>query len=210
MRRALFASAVSVALLVPVAGCKADVLSLGAASSMPPAIDKSVRMMDLTDDQASQVCAWLISAFPEPNMVPMPLTPKPEDSDAPGYVNGATTGVCAGLHPGGGALFWVVLAPSQCELNLRHSPCGASLGSLESCVHAFDMQIANENSGYGQVDCGTLQSACADYESAPSCDETVFQTHEDPGPDLQICGTSLPIRSGVTCPASSVLDAGAD
>jgi len=191
--------------------CRGQVLSFtGSTTSALAGIDTASTIAQLTDADANKVCAWLSASFPGP-AAPV----EAPDSGAsiagvgwpvPGYVTGAGFG-CAGNAGVGGPvslpLTWVDIPESDCVPNLRHSACEATLASLESCIQYFAAH-------YTDFSCNDARAACAAYEGAAGCDETVLQGHNEPYSDsTEMCGMALPVEAGVTCPASSA-DGGTD
>jgi hypothetical protein len=192
-------------------GCNARVLSFvssdagGAASTGntgeptgASGVDPTARIQDLTDAQALQLCTWLAESGPVKATQGAPLYP--------GFVDGASYG-CTNVN--GGEVARVVLIPSDCVANLRHTPCPSTVGSLETCVAHFDDNYTTFSCAASAID-----AACGAYESNASCSETVLQA---PRPSNgTFCSGQLPIVEGATCPPDddasdgSPADAGTD
>jgi hypothetical protein len=71
------------------------------------------------------------------------------------------------------------------------------VSSLEQCVGYFDTHYTNVDCGPG----GDARLACSEYESDPSCNQTVLQA------SLLGCAEQLPVVVGATCEPA---DAGVD
>jgi hypothetical protein len=187
--------------LTLLAGCAAKVLSFGsagAAETIPPdggsaadgalAADASPLgstdvIAALSDAEASQLCAWLVSTYPGPQPASFQV--------AGGYTGGGSYG-CTGAGASA-PLVRVFLDQDLCVLNLRHAPCQATVGELQHCASYF-------NANYTTLDCsGPAQAACAAFEGAASCDETVFQGTLQPTSPTSACSGELPVASNVTC-----------
>ena len=166
-------------------------------------IDVHEAIADLNDDQALQVCAWLVAAYPTSPCASGP----PSNTDdcplvVPGYVSARASGVECNQHE----MLLEYLTQDNCILNLRHSPCQATVGVLEQCVGdvkaALESEFATSNSA-GDICDGVVNAACAAFEAAPSCDETVFQaaqSHTKLCCGAELDCTGVPVLPGVTCP----------
>ena len=89
--------------------------------------------------------------------------------------------------------WWTQLPPDDCVLNLRHSPCAATVASLEQCVSYVAANYPGELQDGAQA-----YAVCKPFLSAPSCDETVFQSSASAA--TVGCGTGLPVETGLSCP----------
>jgi hypothetical protein len=120
---------------------------------------------------------------------------------APGYVS--TGGF--GFSCGGRNMFLGSLTQDNCVLNLRHSPCQATVAALKQCLQdAHDVILtAVANSG-GNLTCSDAgKAACIAFEAAASCDETIFQaalSHASLSRGEELVCIGLPVQPGVTCP----------
>jgi hypothetical protein len=154
---------------------------------------------DLTDAQALQLCQWLFDL--DPTGSTKPTTQTSNGFPAPGYINGGGFG-CPNVP-----FFWVTLTPDNCVLNLRHSPCAGTVAALEACATYIVSTYVEDQAGTDM--CPSWGSTCSPFTSAPSCDETVFQTSPSAlggvGYDTS-CAFSLPIQPAVTCPATGLGD----
>ena len=174
--------------LMAALGCNPQIANLGGngdagtTSALPSGVTVTDELSKLDDTQAGAVCAWLIqqweAAFPGD---------RPNDSTnglPPGYVQGGGQGVgCSGQ-----LIFWTVLDQQDCVLNLRQSPCAATMGALAQCVNAF---TAPPNSSSAPAPCS---GACTAFESAPSCSQTIFVAG-----DAGACAYALPIVPDASC-----------
>jgi hypothetical protein len=176
------------------AACRGQLLELGSgeggagASQLTSGVTGATRIEDLTNDQANQLCSWLIQISPIP-------PGEGNTSLFPGYVGGSGFGCSPGADAGYLLVTW--LDQSDCVANLRHSPCSSSVSSLEQCVGYFDTHYTNVDCGPG----GDARLACSEYESDPSCNQTVLQA------SLLGCAEQLPVVVGATCEPA---DAGVD
>jgi hypothetical protein len=169
----------------------------------PPGLDANETVADLTDAQAAKVCAWLIATYPLLPGESVSNFSNAEDSPpTPGYLSGNTYGATCGNRQ----VTLVFLTEENCLLNLRHSPCQATLERLERCVSSVQSAIEAEavtlSASGAQCDDAGVE-ACNAFEAAASCDETVLQTN--PRQNLGYggglaCVVALPVQPGVTCP----------
>jgi len=205
--------AASMAVLA-VTACNAQVLSLGDGGSTNggstnggpsgtalPDIAASTTIASLSDAQASDLCNWLMAVFPDPNKtVPPADSSRDCGGNAPGYVSSRTLGCGDQTHP----FSWVILNVSDCTANLRHSPCHATIDSLEQCIAAF-------REAFDARDYCSAAPGCSAYWADPACIETVLEAKPYGINDAYLCSSCLPLESGVSCPAaSSAADGGGD
>lgn len=88
--------------------------------------------------------------------------------------------------------------------NLRHSPCHSTIDSLEQCLDGFTKAFE------AGTNCSAA-SACAAYWADPACIETVLEAKPYSSGDAYLCGSCLPVESGVTCSATgAAADGGSD
>jgi hypothetical protein len=176
-------------------GCSADVLSFDAtnqADALSGALNlagtRTVASLD--EPEAERLCTWLGSQGSRSS--------QPERESSPGYVSGATSGF---EDPTTRRLvLWVKLEQSQCVLNLRNSACESTIESRQRCIGYF---ADHNESGFAWQ---AALDACAEYEAAASCRETVVQysflddgpDNVPPGPDCDV----LPISPNATAPVS--------
>ena len=164
-----------------------------AVSALPDGVLATDIVMSLSDTQAASVCTWLTAKFRVPWPEAMPSSNPPVN----GYENGPSTG-CTTTPP----LGWVLLDQQDCILNLRYSPCPATIGALAQCLDAIQPAAPSSSS---LVSCS---EGCAAFEASPLCDQTVIQGIYSPHDD--VC-SGLPIDPAATCPVSlSGADAGPD
>jgi hypothetical protein len=193
---AALASLGLVVALAPLA-CSSKVLSFDPASTSAQAeVVPGQSIASLTDTQAGEVCAWLAGSY-SPVFV-LPIRDSTTLPDTPGYLSGP--GYSFMDERGTAMLTWVALAPqSACVANLRHSACAATVASLEQCVQYFQSHpISIGDGSYGDA-----MTACAAFEGAAGCDETVFHLAQQATPDtlyLEECFMMLPVAPGATCP----------
>ena len=185
---------------VPLSACRGEVLAFDPASTAPPLTGSVVA---LSDEDALQLCNWLYATWP--TFKPDPSQAAAAASPAPGYVAGPTFG-CQNLP-----LFWVLLSPEECVLNLRHNACGGSVSDLEQCANYGAGTFWATYLAGGDA-CAGWSTACAPFLDAPGCHETVFQ--DSPGAAGEMgfrtdCINGLPVEPDVTCPAAGA-DAGGD
>ena len=183
-----------------VTSCNAQVLAFG-DGGVGSALDipSSTTIEALTDTQAATLCNWLIEEFPDPNKMVPPVDNPECGSSVPGHVSGRMIGCEMGSPNNMSEFNWALLDVSDCTANLRHSPCDATIGSLQQCVAAA-------RQAWPQDFCAAA-GGCAAYWSHSACTETVFQAHEVVT-ETDVCSGCLPIQSGVTCPSGGA-DSGA-
>lgn len=94
--------------------------------------------------------------------------------------------------------FLSLLSEQNCVLNLRWSPCQATVDDLGECVNAFLVSRS-------QTQIGAYCDACAAFEAAQGCDQTVFQKrYANMGaPVDETCGIAVPIAPGTVCDTSA-------
>jgi hypothetical protein len=164
----------------------------------PPDLDPNETVADLTDAEATQLCAWIEAIYPS-------SCTNRQDAyvGAPGYVSGGCAfGVTCDNRP----VILDFLTPDNCVLNLRHSPCQGTVSALEVCmssaVAAIESSLANLSSDSDQCDAAG-NAACAAFWAAADCDETVIQAsprlYTVPFEDVDGC-SGLPVVPGDTCP----------
>jgi len=136
---------------------------------------------------AYQLCVW-IDQGQDPCSLP---------TGAPGYATGPSAQCffnSATAPSPSLAIVWLGL--DECVANIMHSPCAARVADLVTCVQYFGSHTAD-------LDCNAASVACAAYERATGCSETVIQANPaaDTGDAVTAaCATSLPIVPDVTCP----------
>jgi hypothetical protein len=148
------------------AGCSSDSLRFQ-SPDFPP---EGTSIAALTQPQAKALCQWL------PTLAGYPPLPDDEASDgypvpASGYVNDS--------QGGGGCvdpstyrlLYYIRVGIADCERNLRHSPCDATVGALQSCL----TYVGDALEGKRGFTCSGAETACASLYARPGCDETVLQ-----------------------------------
>jgi hypothetical protein len=157
----------------------------GDDASSPAALPTGVASTDqisvLSDAQASAVCAWLTQ-----KEVAFEHAPQGDSTAGlpAGYVRGGGEGVGCGSEQ----LVWVTLNQQDCVLNLRHSPCAATMASLVECVNAW---LGAPNANGGSLACS---GGCSDFISSPSCSQTIFAAG-----DAGVCAYALPISPDASC-----------
>jgi hypothetical protein len=156
----------------------------------------NVKIADLTDDQANQVCASLNEVFP---------WYKGKRLDSQEVALGCFTGagdvsvaptVLDGAPFDGRTVAWLMLTPlNKCVANLRHAPCQATVASLQACVQYWLANPeTNDSPSYSDI-----MTGCAAFEGAANCDETVFQTHIDVSNRDGYNQFALPVVTGNVC-----------
>ncbi len=164
-----------VVVALALAACRSLVLPFDAGP--PLDLDPSLTIDSLSDAQAVTVCDWLAQGFPGPEM-------------AGGNPVRTTTCLSAATYwCGTEAMGWSNIDPSDCVLNLRHSPCEGTIGALQQCVAYYQQQYAQ------QTRCDGVVQACSEFWTAPGCDQTIFT----------VPGDFLPIAPDASC-----LEGGAD
>jgi hypothetical protein len=191
--------------------CSADLLSFGAGST-PAAVsfcetqtlgwlgglggawtpyagtNDNLRIEDLPFGYAYQLCLWIDQGE----------NPCTQPSVAQGYATGQAATCSSSATRSAGTLSMVWLGLDDCVANIQHTRCAALVADLTACVQYFGTHG-------GDADCSAAAVACAAYESAAGCDETVIQANPnlDTASSLAAdCAVSLPIVPGVTCPPS--------
>jgi hypothetical protein len=184
--------AAALTLLAPLA-CSGKVLSFDPTSSTAEslAVDGGVTIADLTDEQANQVCAWIVAGYP----VPPFHSPIASDTQSlPGFVTGYGVSLIADPPACDAAsISWIAIGQSACVANLRSSPCQATVASLEACEEWF----RGHATGGADFSYRAAMTACAAFEGAANCDETVFQAYARNDSE---CASLLPVVRGATCP----------
>jgi hypothetical protein len=178
MTKTIQLTAAVVAMSLPLSllsGCAPKVLSFGTeTSSAPLDVDGGQIIADLSETEASQVCAWLIATYPDTQNEP-DISRWSIDNDGGGYiaiVDGYTGGGGYGCTvPTAPQIMRVFLPQSLCVENLQHAPCQATVAELQQCVEYFNANFANLDT----LDCATAWQVCSPYLTAASCDQTVFQ-----------------------------------
>jgi hypothetical protein len=211
MTKTIQLTAAVVAMSLPLlSGCAGKVLSFGTGSSSAPLdVDGGQIIADLSDAEANQVCAWLIATYPDTQNEP-DISRWSMDNDGSGWiriVDGYTGGGGYGCAWTGPQIMRVFLPQSLCVENLQHAPCQATVAELQQCVEWFNANFLNLT----MLDCATARQVCSAYESAASCDQTVFQAAPAVayGCDMaEMYGTLLPVEPNVQIPLAA--DAAAD
>jgi hypothetical protein len=166
------------------AGCSGKTIDAGTNGVVGTvsldSLDLNETIATLSDAQAGQVCDWLYASYPG-FKTPLDGSPPPQNG-----LESASAFACED-----GAIGWPNLTPEYCVLNLRHSPCEATLASLQRCVQfLLPMYMTG-------IACSDVQAECGAFLDAPSCSQTVFQTG---------CG----VQSGLPVTAdAAICDAGA-
>jgi hypothetical protein len=149
--------------------------------------DSGVPIACLTDIQATQLCTWLGSQFESVSSNPLPTG----TGNAPaGYASGPGMGCSSGSPP---AIGWTGLSAQNCVLNLRHSPCAATVGSLTTCITYFVSTRNTTTNPSGT--CPDIAESCNAFTGAAACDLTVLWQQTQPE-STNACLGALPIVPG--------------
>jgi hypothetical protein len=203
-----------------VPACATKVLSFDpptGSTALPVTLDGDATIANLSDSQADDLCGWLVAN--DPNAKLNPPTDRAQMPGVPGYVNAGGIG-CSG--PSASFLLGD-LDQTQCVLNLRHSPCQATLSDLQQCVSYIWGEYAalaqsDADASVDVLDCASYATACSAFATAASCDQTVVQAAPPHYPQCaagtywgsfwMVATGALPIEAGASWP--SVPDAGCD
>jgi hypothetical protein len=214
------AELLTILFVVPLVGaCEAKVLSFvpsgGGATQAPSKTDAGTTedsgstptptppapgtIAALTDAGAEALCEWLAQEYQiaAPGQVP---SADPSVGVPSGYAGGPAIG-CQGLEPNTPPfqqLSWVCLSQQDCVLNLRSSPCAATVDSLQQCITAF-VAYHDPTADAGGPD-NSCTTACVAFESAASCGQTVIQWTYAKPPTQYSCGVAVPIVPDAICP----------